>query len=534
MPALQAFSISHSFNNGDNLFHDLSCSMLRDRVGLIGRNGIGKSVLLSILTGNTKPDCGEVSLPVSLAIYHQDNTVRHAENKSIAEFVGIQPKLEALRRIEEGDCSAHWFDIVGDDWDLKAKLKAELAALELPQELDLSCRQLSGGQLARLQLWHLFQQDTELLVLDEPSNHLDSRGKQWLIEKIRHFNGAILIASHDRQLLREVEEIWELSRLGLQVYGGNFDTYSRKKQTEQEALERQLADIRKQKKNAEQQAQLNIEKAQQQASQGNKLRRTGGQPKMYLDRQKDKATASAASRNKQIQRIQSLIECKERDLKARLKGNSKQRFETFNKQRKSQTAFSLVDAVLPYGSQKTLNWHVNANQKVHLAGSNGCGKSTLLKVLRGKLALTKGTAHMNANMFYLDQHFGLVCESHSALDNFLNQCHFENESDARILLAGIGMRGEDVFRHGGVLSGGEKMKLAMLIAIHQPDHPFLLLDEPDNYLDLESKRILASALANFQGGFLLISHDLDFVADSGVSECIDFSEVYSWENESIL
>ena len=153
-----------------------------------------------------------------------------------------------------------------------------------------------------------------------------------------------------------------------------------------------------------------------------------------------------------------------------------------------------------------------------LIGANGCGKSTLLHVIAGRQNLVGGEMRVNASVFYLDQHFGLLDESRSMLDNMMLFCAGLQESDARTLLAGIGFRRERVFRLVEQLSGGEKMKLAMLVVGHQAESPLLLLDEPDNHLDLDSKRLLASTLQAYQGAFVLVSHDDEFVAECGVSE----------------
>lgn len=291
MPVLQAFNVSHQFDNGDTLFQSISCSMTKRRVGLVGRNGIGKSLLASILAGETQPASGVVTAPSSFMMYRQQPSDLLSGQQSIAQFLGKDAVLHALKQIEQGDVSEHWFELVGEQWDIELKLKQQLAAMGLPQDPDFSCARLSGGQLARLQLWQLFENETELLILDEPSNHLDTQAKQWLIESMTHFSGAILLISHDRELLREMEEIWELSGLGLQVFGGNYDVYAEKKRTELQAIERQLAQVDKQKKRLAEQAQKNREKADQRAAQGNKLRKEGSQPKILLDGKKDSATA---------------------------------------------------------------------------------------------------------------------------------------------------------------------------------------------------------------------------------------------------
>jgi ATPase subunit of ABC transporter with duplicated ATPase domains len=153
--------------------------------------------------------------------------------------------------------------------------------------------------------------------------------------------------------------------------------------------------------------------------------------------------------------------------------------------------------------------------KLHLQGGNGSGKSTLLKVLLGNTKPSGGDWHMNTATYYLDQHFGLVDESLSVLDNIGLLCPGVQQSNARTLLAGIGFRRDDVHRLASYLSGGEKMKLSMLMVSHQSEQPLLLLDEPDNHLDLDSKRVLASALNHYQGAFVIVSHDREFVQECG-------------------
>ncbi len=195
--------------------------------------------------------------------------------------------------------------------------------MELPQDPYFPCAQLSGGQLARLQLWQLFEESAELLVLDEPSNHLDTHAKQWLIEAMKVFDGSILLISHDRELLCEMEEIWELSSLGLQVFGGNYDFYTEQKRIELQAVERQLACVNKQKKRLEEQIQRNREKAEQRASQGNKLRKAGSQPKMLLDGMKESAEDRASNRSKSAQLRQTHLQQKRASVKIKSRATEK-------------------------------------------------------------------------------------------------------------------------------------------------------------------------------------------------------------------
>jgi ATPase subunit of ABC transporter with duplicated ATPase domains len=318
-----------------------------------------------------------------------------------------------------------------------------------------------------------------------------------------------------------MEEIWQLSSLGLQVFGGNYDVYAEQKRYESQALERQLSNLDKQQRQLVIQAQRNREKAQQRAAQGNKLRKSGSQATSLLDFQQDRATARSANRTKNQQRRQVHLETKQQALKARKESISQQKLYLADTANRSRHAVALFDAVLAFGRSKPINWQVRADEKVHLTGANGSGKSTLLKTLLGKLSLKQGSLQRSAPIYYLDQHFAVIVPQLSMLDNLLEQCDGMQAGEARTLLAGIDFRRESVFRLGGTLSGGEKMKLAMLIASHQPQQPLLLLDEPDNHLDLDSKIILAQALYDYRGGFILVSHDDDFATDSGVKRQIE-------------
>ena len=181
MPVLQAYNISHQFGNGETLFQQIACSMTKRRVGLVGRNGVGKSVFASILSGEQALTSGTVTLPRSFAVYRQQPSHLLGGDLSIAQFLAKDKVLSALKQIEMGDCSEHLFEVVGEQWDLPIQLAKQLTDMGLPPQPDFPCSQLSGGQLARLQLWQLFDSEVELLILDEPSNHLDTHAKQWLI-----------------------------------------------------------------------------------------------------------------------------------------------------------------------------------------------------------------------------------------------------------------------------------------------------------------------------------------------------------------
>lgn len=516
MPVLQAINLHYQFENGETLFRNLSVSMTQKRVGLVGRNGVGKSILALLLTKQLEPTGGSVQLNTSVAMYQQINQ-EHILQQTVADFLDVKDTLYAIEQIEQGDCDPKWFECVGDRWDLRAELSCLLQQLQLPDSINLECKQLSGGQLSRLQLWKLFNSGAGLLVLDEPSNHLDSDGKQWLIEQIQSFSGHILLISHDRLLLREVEQIWELSSLGLTQYGGNFDFYTEEKRKESDAVARQLSSVKQQQKHLDKQAQKNKERAEQRAAAGKKLRKEGSQAKILMDAMSNRASASASGRAKNEAHRQQQLQQKSRQLESRQEQLKAQKLKLSSEAKGNQTLVSLINAELPYGSMKPINLTITGNSKLHLVGANGSGKSTLLKVLRGDLELKAGEVRINTAVFYLDQHFNVLQAHSSVLDNILNLCRGMSETKARTLLAGIGLRKDKVYQLVNRLSGGEKMKLAMLIASNQPQQPLLLLDEPDNHLDIDSKDMLSDALLNYDGALILVSHDESFVKRCGLT-----------------
>jgi len=265
------------------------------------------------------------------------------------------------------------------------------------------------------------------------------------------------------------------------------------------------------------QAQQNREKAEQRQAKGMKARKSGSQPKILLDGMKDSATHTLSNKLKNENSRRELLSKKEHALNKRHEQLKAQKFYMGkgHASRKGQL-LSIVNGVLPYGCEAPIQLQLTGGSKLWLQGGNGSGKSTLLSVLQGKHALRSGECHLNTQVYYLDQHFGLLDVCKTILETVLDMCDGILE-DARTLLAGIGFRRDTVFRSVGQLSGGEKMKLSMLVVSHQQTQPLLLLDEPDNHLDLESKQLLAQTLNNYGGAFVLVSHDEDFVQDSGVS-----------------
>ncbi|MGF1684586.1 ATP-binding cassette domain-containing protein [Photobacterium minamisatsumaniensis] len=521
MPAIYTHKLSFQLDTGEWLFRDLDLSLNCRITGLVGRNGAGKSVLFSLLLGDIHPSQGSVSSQGKIAAYSQLPSVLLDSNQRIADFLGINDKILALRAIEQGSCEQAHFDVVGEDWEIETRTLDTLKALKIESNLNTYCHTLSGGQLALLQLHQLFESDADILLLDEPSNHLDAGGRQWLIERLQRFEGKILLISHDRTLLRHVDGIYQLTSLGLRFYSGNYDAFSEQSSIQSYALDKQILHFKSEQKRLERQAQANKEKAQQREAHGNRIRKSGSQPKILMDAMKEKAGQSRAAavinQMNQLERNQEKLQV------------LKQQKETLKPQAmylqqsscvKKRTLLKVEDCRLKYGSGKALSFSLSQAERGYLSGGNGCGKSTLLKAIQGAGSNYTGVIKLHTDTVYLDQHFGLLELNETMLVSLMNNCEGLAESDARTLLAGIGFRRDSVYRKVAHLSGGEKMKLSMLMISHVANSPLLLLDEPDNHLDIESKQILATVLRDYKGAFILVSHDQDFIAEVGVNKSI--------------
>ncbi|KHT57949.1 elongation factor 3 [Photobacterium gaetbulicola] len=521
MPALIAHQLAFQLDTGEWLFNNLNMSLNDKLTGLVGRNGVGKSVLLSLLLGKLVPTTGGVSCQGIIRHYSQQPSELLEGTQTVADFLGVSDKLAAIKAVEQGQCDAHYFDIIADDWEIATRTQQLLAELGLPASPEALCRDLSGGQLALLQLHKLFGSQADILLLDEPSNHLDARGRQWLIGQLQQFAGKVLVVSHDRALLRHVAGIYHLTSLGLQYYQGNYDAFYSQHTLKESALDRQITQLKSEQKKIERQQQVSKEKAQQRKAQGVRLRKSGSQPKILLDAMKNKAeqsqSAAAINQQNQLKRNQQKLS----DLQQQQEAIKPRHLHLAEfGQHKKSTVLRLEGFVLPHGTKEPINLTLAQSERCYLFGVNGCGKSTLLKAihhqakmpagLSSSRALPSGLMTVNVETEYLDQYFSLLSPDSTMLECLMSYCDGMSQSDARTLLAGIGFRRDSVYRQVAFLSGGEKMKLAILMVSHLPEQPLLLLDEPDNHLDIDAKQQLAQALNQYRGAFILVSHDRDF------------------------
>lgn len=488
---------------------------------LIGRNGSGKSLLFKLLHfQNTSEETVNIPYNGQIAWHMQHDYLPQLQRltaKTIAEALEIEHFYAAFQRIENNTTNFEDYDLVENCWDLPVKWHKVLLNAQLPTDLSCPIHQLSEGQKTKLALCRLFLKQDHYLLLDEPSNHLDHTSRKWLIESIQAHTAGVCVISHDQQLLNQVQHIYALSELGLQHISGNYDDYILQYQQQFSALEKSIHQEKSELKQIKQQQHESLMKAQKRQRKGQQLRESDSQAKVLLDFKKKQAGQSYGKLKAQHSRKHEEAEINLQEKQLKFEKIKPQKFEFQFKTSKQGEILRIYDLQLPFGSTQKINFFLNAGNKIHLKGENGIGKSTLLKSIQENSL--DSDIYKSGNSLYLDQNFSFLNDELSVLDNLARFNSNILEVEWRNLLGQLRIRREKSLLKLAQLSGGEKLKVALLTISHsQQNIDLLLLDEPENHLDIESKQLLAQAIIQFQGAVILVSHDHLFAEQCGIQE----------------
>lgn len=300
MPATISLSaLSWRAPDGSAGFSDLTLTFAAERTGLIGRNGVGKTTLLKIITGEVTPASGSVTVDGTLGVLRQ--SVQLPDGQTIADLFGARASLAVLARAEAGEASVD--ELAHADWTIEARITAALAEVGLSADADTPLGTLSGGQHTRASLAALVFAAPDFLILDEPTNNLDRTGREHVARLIRNWSGGAIIVSHDRELLQEVDAIVEMTSLGATRYGGNWETYSTRKALELSAAEHDLADAEKRVAEVNRAAQLAAERKARRDSVGKRKAARGGIPRILLGGMKERAENTGGSGARLAERL---------------------------------------------------------------------------------------------------------------------------------------------------------------------------------------------------------------------------------------
>ncbi|KTD31676.1 ABC transporter ATP-binding protein [Legionella moravica] len=495
----------HPAHKPNPLYADLDVFLTDTTHFLVGENGCGKSTLANTLAHQS-------SQVTHFGIVGYLNQELTPFSGTVAEKLNIDSILRALQRCEEGSLSETDYELLENNWDIKAVLEKQFNAYGLPDTIiSEPYVSLSGGMRTRLNLLHLERQNCDFYILDEPSNHLDRASRDWLLQWIK-LNPACLIISHDLTLLKQSDIILELNAKGLHRYQGGWEDYlASKKQLELE-VERKVAQTQHVLAESLKAKQKNQETLQAKQNKAHKDRQNTNQAKLILDKKKATSEATGA-------RIAGLNEKRVNDAskayaaaKQELIELKPQAFRVSPVESHSKQHVILDELILPHGYNKPISLQLACGEHLWLSGDNGAGKSTLLKIIQGTVQPKSGSVMRPKDAAFLDQHFTFLNQEDSVLNNFSRLSPGLSEAEYRTVLAQLRLRRESALQPVSTLSGGETLKLALAVLFSGRNSPsLLLLDEPDNHLDLASKELLINALKQYQGSIILVSHDINFV-----------------------
>ncbi len=488
------------------LFIEASAALNKgEKIGLVGPNGAGKTTLFRMIAGEELPDEGQVSTDRGITIGYFNQDVGEMSGRSaVAEVMdGAGPVSEVASELREleaamadpdkadqmdeiiaryGEVQARFEEL--DGYALDGRAREALSGLGFSQEMmDGDVGKLSGGWKMRVALARILLMRPDVMLLDEPSNHLDLESLIWLEKFLRDYEGTLLMTSHDREFInRVISKVVEIDSGSLTTYTGNYEFYE-----QQRALN-------------EKQQQAQFER--QQAMLAKEIK--------FIERFKARAShaAQVQSRVKKLDKIERVEPPRRRQSVA---------FDFQPAPRSGEDVVALKSVHKGYGSKRIydgLDFMIRRRERWAVMGVNGAGKSTLLKLVAGASEPDQGTVALGGSvkMGYFAQHaMDLLDGEQTVFESLEYAFPTAGQGSLRALAGCFGFSGDDVEKRCRVLSGGEKARLVMAKMLFDPPN-FLVLDEPTNHLDLATKEMLINALSDFDGTMLFVSHDRHFLS----------------------
>ena len=473
------------------LFHNANLQIFAEqRVGLVGKNGCGKSTLFRLIRGELKPDGGEISLQAGKTLAFVEQEIANSERPAL-EFAldgDIELRqLEAIIGLEAHDDA--WFEAQHrleaiQGYAAPARAAQLLSGLGFaPEDIQRPVSSFSGGWRMRLNLARALMRRADLLLLDEPTNHLDLEAILWLEQYLARYPGSILLVSHDREFLNAcVNRIADIQNKTIEMYSGNYDDFERTR--------------------AERAAQQN------QALRLQQVKIAHLEDFVRRFRAKASKAKQAQSRLKALERLERIAPARLED------GHFALEIEA--PARSPDTLIKVDNAAAAYGERvllSNINLVLRAGARIALLGPNGAGKSTLIKLLVGELAPSAGTVEITPDIrigYFAQHQLDHLDTAATPLEHFMRIAPGIKSQELRNFLGRFGLAGESDDRPVSGFSGGEKSRLALALLAWQKPH-LLLLDEPTNHLDLDMRDALTVALEEYTGAMVLVSHDRSLI-----------------------
>ena len=522
MPAITLSRLTWSAPDGTAVLSDIDFTFGPKRIGLIGRNGVGKSTLLNLVTGALVPTGGSVAIDGTMALLRQE--VEGAPDAMLADLFDARDALALLDKAAAGHASMD--DLEQCDWTLPDRIADTLSQVGLEGAVATPLATLSGGQRTRAGLAAALFARPDFLLLDEPTNHLDSDGRAMLIALLGCWQGGAIVVSHDRALLDTMDAIVELTPSGLTSYGGNWSAYRIAKDVELAAAQHDFSHATRQAANLARSTQIARERQQRRDGAGKRDGARGGTPRILLGQRKAQAQQSSGDAARRAEQQQAQM----RDAIA----TARDKIEIWEPLRvilpsahvASDRVLLSLEAVRAghdpaRPALRGVSLHVRGPERIAITGPNGAGKSTLLHLIAGHLEPIAGRIQRPVACALLDQDASLLDPDVSIADNFAQAHPGATRNAVHAALARFGFRADLSLQRVGTLSGGQKLRAALACVLGGDRlPPLLLLDEPTNHLDLDSIAAIEQGIAAYDGALIVVSHDAAFLNAIGITRTV--------------
>ncbi|MGA9278413.1 ABC-F family ATP-binding cassette domain-containing protein [Ilumatobacter sp.] len=516
--------LSFHWPSGRVIFDHVDAVFSDGVTGLVGDNGIGKTTLLRLIVGDLQPTAGHVTVTGRVGYLPQDLVFE--PSATVADAIGIRHLVDQIRAVEAGDPDADVASIADDDWLVENRAVSMLDRLDLPGvDVDRPLGTLSGGEVMLVGLAGLLFESPDVLILDEPTNNLDTRHRTTVLDLLRTFSGPTIVVSHDRGLLEHVDHVTEIDRHQIRVLAGNLEQYEAVREHERDIADQRVKDAERDVRRQQREFQEALIKVDRRERFGKKMTEQKRRPKVIMNELKRRSQVTSARLRYRHQ--DDLDYARQRRDTAADLASTVDRIQIElpdTTVATNKVVLVLDDLTLANGTPITASIH--GPERIALTGANGAGKTTLLRTIAGDIEPVAGTCTVRVPIGYLTQRHEHLDEQLSVLDNVQRRAPTTNPQHIRSALAHLSFTGELPHQSVRTLSGGERFRAALsAILLTEPSPQLLLLDEPTNNLDFASVDTLVEALNAYRGALIVATHDQPLIERVGINRTITLDDL---------